>query len=110
MSFGSSLNLNVTCKPLISNTLPFKSSICLHNSSTYFLTTCDVSSQLPPNIKKLSVLEATLLPALMKLAKNEQAVSFLPKGQPSPPRATRKVPSVSPNHLSDSLRDLCTLK
>ena len=40
------------------------------------------SSQLAPNIKKLSELEATLFPVFKNVIGNEQAVSFLPKGHP----------------------------
>ena len=92
------------------NTFPSKSAICLHTARTYFLTTSEDSSQLAPNIKKLSELEATLFPVFKKLSRNEHAVPFLPKGHPSPPNAIRKVPSVSANHFSASLREFCTFK
>jgi len=47
---------------------------------------------------KFSSLDATLLPTLIKLDRKEHALSFFPNGQPSPPTAKKKVPSVLPNH------------
>ena len=102
MSLGTSSNLKVTLRPSISKTFPSRLVISWHKSCTYFLTTGQDPSQLAPNIIKLSLLEATLLPTFKKLTKNVQALLFLPKGHPSPPRATRNVPSALPNHFSDS--------
>jgi len=53
----------------------------------------ELSSMFAPNTRKLSLLQATLFPTLKKLIRNEHPDSFFPKGHPSPPKATRKVPS-----------------
>ena len=99
MSLSTSSNLKVTSRPSITKTFPSRLTIFWHKSYTYFLTTRQDSSQLAPNIIKLSLLEATLLPTFKKLTKNVQALLFFPKGHPSPPRATRNVPSALSNHF-----------
>jgi len=77
---------------------------------TYLFTMIELSSMFVPNTRKLSLLEATLYPTFKKLIRNEHADSFFPKGHPSPPKATTKVPSVSPNHFKASFQAFCIVR
>ena len=100
MSLGSSSKWNDTCKPLISNIRPSKSSICLHTEFKYFYTIGDISSTLAPKTKKIVTAGCHSLSYIQKTNKEWTSRFIFTKRTSIPPQMQQETYPLFPQTIS----------